>query len=647
MAIAVQADSLSSITSLAANPPKYPRNITQEARRPLVLYIARVPGSKDVFLTTLKPRQKVVTAEDVASSLYYLHVDQPAEEISLDELSVEEHKPGGGGKGVEVSRKPVPSLTPTAAAAADSDWAPELPVRPTKTNLESQRDVRSDGNRSAVSNKNDTPGATIIPKNIQATKRKPVGTEEKNARSSLDQNMDIKRRPLGPRPENSWPVAARSSRLPGLENMRAQAGFVDGQVPPLPARPGILANRPQPYGEQQSLKSSWQQQARGFDSATATRTRTPQILTSPAGRTTSDPDTSGRTRSESLSSLSDAKRFSITLIRRDPASGAQWNVGQICSTEECETRSSPSRYVIRIEITNPGYSQFLRSKKPITVSQAAAYDDGNHGLSSNSNVESGSEEVVFRRQVLGEYMNSWLLRNPWKRRSGSSEFKRNSTEDVNSTIPRVKDYIEPGMLQSGSTTSTSSPRRSPNNHDGFESAKSRDKGYTFLSPWDGTCEFFTGASGRSLKCKHTIVSTTSSGASQSANVSELRFSLPPILSFSSSASSFPNPGIVTTGGNKENNNNNDDHESSTTSHNFRKRLSTQMVAPVLNLVNENAHRLDLSLGQEKAGGGNRGKKAKLGKLIVGDEGLKMLDLIVAANMGIWWRAYDKIGACGD
>lgn len=46
MAPAVEARSLSSITTLAANPPLYPRNPTQEIQQPLVLYIARVPGSK-------------------------------------------------------------------------------------------------------------------------------------------------------------------------------------------------------------------------------------------------------------------------------------------------------------------------------------------------------------------------------------------------------------------------------------------------------------------------------------------------------------------------------------------------------------------------------------------------------------------------
>jgi hypothetical protein len=52
-------------------------------------------------------------------------------------------------------------------------------------------------------------------------------------------------------------------------------------------------------------------------------------------------------------------------------------------------------------------------------------------------------------------------------------------------------------------------------------------------------------------------------------------------------------------------------------------------------------RLDLSLGQELAGGGFAGKQAKLGKLIIEGEGLLMLDLLVAANMALWFRAYEK------
>lgn len=43
---AIEAKSLSSLTALAANPPAYPRNPTHVKHDPLVLYIARVPGSK-------------------------------------------------------------------------------------------------------------------------------------------------------------------------------------------------------------------------------------------------------------------------------------------------------------------------------------------------------------------------------------------------------------------------------------------------------------------------------------------------------------------------------------------------------------------------------------------------------------------------
>lgn len=62
------------------------------------------------------------------------------------------------------------------------------------------------------------------------------------------------------------------------------------------------------------------------------------------------------------------------------------------------------------------------------------------------------------------------------------------------------------------------------------------------------------------------------------------------------------------------------------------------------VVNDSLDRMDLSLGQEFAGGGFGGKQAKLGKIIIEDEGLKMMDLIVATNIGLWWRAYEKAQA---
>lgn len=103
MAPQVEANSLSDITQLAGNPPKYPRNPTEAKREPLTLYIARVPGSRgrsrssvkphdtkehiDIILTTLKPQLKNVTAEDVASSLYYLHLNTPEDARFIEEES--------------------------------------------------------------------------------------------------------------------------------------------------------------------------------------------------------------------------------------------------------------------------------------------------------------------------------------------------------------------------------------------------------------------------------------------------------------------------------------------------------------------------------------------------------------------------------
>ena len=59
------------------------------------------------------------------------------------------------------------------------------------------------------------------------------------------------------------------------------------------------------------------------------------------------------------------------------------------------------------------------------------------------------------------------------------------------------------------------------------------------------------------------------------------------------------------------------------------------------IIVDDEGRIDLSLGQERAGGGFGGKQAKLGKLIVEPAGLGMLDLLVAANVGLWWRAYER------
>lgn len=51
-------------------------------------------------------------------------------------------------------------------------------------------------------------------------------------------------------------------------------------------------------------------------------------------------------------------------------------------------------------------------------------------------------------------------------------------------------------------------------------------------------------------------------------------------------------------------------------------------------------RMDLKLAKERLGGGFSGDKAKLAKLIINDRGQDVLDLMVAANVALFLRAYN-------
>lgn len=54
----------------------------------------------------------------------------------------------------------------------------------------------------------------------------------------------------------------------------------------------------------------------------------------------------------------------------------------------------------------------------------------------------------------------------------------------------------------------------------------------------------------------------------------------------------------------------------------------------------NDGRMDLKLAKERLGGGFSGDKAKLAKLIINDRGQDVLDLMVAANVALFLRAYN-------
>ena len=120
--MAVEARSLASITQLASNPPLYPHNPAERPCPALTLYILRVPGSKDVFLSPLKPQSRVVNAHDVQSSLYFLHVHDAEDARRSESLPSPSHELDPWAESLapsrnsssRVTRKPLPTppMTP-------------------------------------------------------------------------------------------------------------------------------------------------------------------------------------------------------------------------------------------------------------------------------------------------------------------------------------------------------------------------------------------------------------------------------------------------------------------------------------------------------------------------------------------------------
>ena len=287
----------------------------------------------------------------------------------------------------------------------------------------------------------------------------------------------------------------------------------------------------------------------------------------------------------------------LTLIRRDPSSSQQWNVANISdppvyNVSSDSQRSKKSGQPMYLSITNPGYSKFA-AENPSTPQLEDPWSSRTPSISSSDSTP--PNDAPFQRRL-------WL--------EGSTMLHRKSMS---------VDSLSPALSPSGSTARLSMDSR-PARITASGAPRSKAKSYTFVSPWGGRCEFGSGALGAALKCR-----AVGLAAAHPVPLSELRFNL---------------PGSARRDG--------DDEEPPQSS----VRLGPRSTRDVL-LRREGRRsgipdydgeedRLDLSLGQEAAGGGFGGKRAKLGKLIVEGEGFRMLDLLVAANMAVWWRAWDKV-----
>ena len=316
--------------------------------------------------------------------------------------------------------------------------------------------------------------------------------------------------------------------------------------------------------------------------------------------------------------------FSITIIRRDPSSGHQWNVGKVTSHQvETEEESGyihqrpaydagPEPPPINMHIDNSGYCKFRGM--PTRLPALDARPPHPAAAVADNRPSSADADGAFHRQAVMTYAKG---------------FRTNIRERLRGPDPDSDPHPR-GHARERSTDSADSDNE-PFTQPG---PGLRRQGYMFTSPWDGRCIFRTGNAGRSVVCRHVLP-----GQSSASNplvpgsmdrrkaklgvfppVSELRFNLPvaDLLKSRDEAAQQLH-----------------DHFNKLVrpKHGGGEGYSSDVVYSVLPF--------DLNLGKEKAGGGRRGRRAKLGKLIIYDEGMKMLDLVVAANMGIWWGAWEK------
>lgn len=366
----------------------------------------------------------------------------------------------------------------------------------------------------------------------------------------------------------------------------------------------------------------------------------------------------------------------VTIIRRDPTSGSQWNIGTISLLQPTFT-GSPLRPV-HVELTAPGYvrfnkADFSRPRRGSGASDAASVRRAIESLATSpaSAISPDFPTHPFARIV---------------------DFRKMALADLKRTVYQR-------------TNSSDSIGRIPH-----PSKPNAEKNVlAFDSPWNGTCTFINGIDGKTLKLKHTIQSPSSpTSDSSTANLAELRFNLgwsvlgnvkthrhrsvePDKLPISDlleskkenfrksfqhlrhkSRESFQR---IRANDSHDENYDQQNEDVFRNLSNIRTPTTNNISAPnsayppsrtppyqqhnhlAVNSVypydqsdristhptssenEEEEGRISLKLGRERAGGGFRGHSAKLGKLVIEDEGLKMCDLVVGTAMGVWWQHY--------
>ncbi|ODH51402.1 hypothetical protein GX48_02458 [Paracoccidioides brasiliensis] len=608
----VEAKSHLPLMTLAANPPRYPRNPSKALLEPLVLYIVRVPGSRDVFLSPLKPpTESSITSELIKAALYYIHVATPEDEAVLRAIEKEKH-----------SNKFLPNPHQSSSCVTRLNCVNRKPAP--GANTQTRENKRHSIPRRPVSSERNIPS-----EDAQAWDPRIPDAQVPNSQNESRWKRHLPlRKPLPPPPTGSSNAA-----LPQPAPNTAES--IAEEVDPRWREQSInsiarsnsesLTSSTVPTMERQhNGRASWHDGGSSITSERPQRQsffRPSHLLTDQISRNCriSSPFSKPGRRRMSVKARELPPPFHLTLIRRDTTNDHQWNVGTITN---CASSSSPDVALdgtIAIEILTPGYKKLAGERMPLFPTER-------HTPSTSTN----GEPLKFIRHL--------TFTSPQSRRNGHGHIWTSSSSSLSLDLAYNKDPPA--------------------------SKIQRGKYYSFTSPWEGICTFTTSVNGRTLKCKHTIPNSIPSLAGLNLptttnsdnpddpkprlNLQQLQSALESSAAAASSAPSTQ--GSTVTAAeirfnlpmfSSQNSGHNSKSNTPYTSHDATNE--TALIASVLRSRAEGlAGRLDLSLGRERAGGGAFGKSAKLGKLIIEDEGLKMLDLVVAACMGVWWGVYDGL-----
>jgi hypothetical protein len=519
---------------------------------------------------------------------------------------------------------------------------------PSEVALPSPTPINSSG--SPRSSQDSSRSANHIPRKPLPTSAKvpPPSSQRAGPRSPLAENASLADRPayteiVPPwRPDGSGFIPSESSPEPPPRVPPTSPGLAPPHRRPIGPRPMLGSRKSAGEKDLPPLPGEDLLSTGGSPRRFAEISHSPPKSAnfrgvSPPSPTNSQPGTSGQ--------------FFLDIIRRDPSSGSQWNVGRVSSYQvdpvgqDGSSHDDAGRHQavasINVQIETSGYAKFrarpqrqsldLRDYQGSTPSLASSLGRAGYAGPLDEFGGSGGGSTAggtFSRQVVMSYTKKWTsnIRDKFREMNdhGRSKGRHRRHESMNSV----------GSADSSDSTGGGSTSPTLITHPGHGL---RPNGYVFNSPWDGRCEFRTGNGGKSLQCRHIIQlpataynplspPPTAKGSSSkwayAPMVSELRFNLPSTELFKGREGS--------------------------TSHQLHGHFSK-----LLRLDHRDdddssdeddglVSPFDLNLGREKAGGGNRGTRVKLGKLIIHDEGLKMLDLVVATNIGIWWGSWERV-----